>query len=196
MKTITKKEISGQSSPSQGVIPQKTLDFMPELYKNSWIEDCDIKIKEWMVKEKKREKMGLYIYGSCGTGKTYALYALYRNCVLLQFPCCIENTVELLRLFKRDFKYENESNFEYYLGYKGLLFIDDIGAEKNTEFVDETLYHLINTRNEKMLPTFFTSNLSLKELAKKNGDRLASRIAGMCEIIKLEGEDKRIKNHE
>lgn len=190
MKIITKKETEGSPLFSGG--RSNGLVCIPELYKNSWIEDCDSKIKDWMSVEKPdRKKWGLYIYGSCGTGKTYALYALFRNCILQDFPCRIKNTVELLRLFKQDFK-NNEDNFEDYLEYKGLLFIDDIGVEKNTEFVDETLYHLINIRCEKMLPTFFTSNLSIKELSQKNGDRIASRIVGMCEIVKLEGKDKRI----
>lgn len=170
------------------------INKIPEIFKDIWIDNCDKRIIDHIVKieDLLKNKIGLYLYGNCGTGKTYSLYAIYKNFRLNKIKCRIENTVELLRLFKKDFNDKYSNNFEEYLEYTGVLFIDDIGAEKNSEFVDETLYHLINTRYEKMLPTFFTSNLSLKELAEKNGDRLVSRIAGMCEILKLEGKDKRI----
>jgi DNA replication protein DnaC len=183
MKIINKSEIPEE-------LLQKIENSTPPVFREAWLESCDQKIKDWAVKEK--EKKGLYIYGACGTGKTHSLYAIRKNCIAGDVNSRIINTVELLRLFKLDFNDKHEHNFEDYLEYKGILFIDDIGAEKNSEFVDETLYHLINVRYEKMIPTCFTSNLSLKELAEKNGDRLVSRIAGMCEIIKLEGNDKRI----
>ena len=170
--------------------------YIPKLYRDAWLENCDKKIIELFNDDSKIEekvKAGLYIYGSCGTGKTFALYSIFRNCKFFRMNCRIINTVELLRLFKKDFNNPRENNFEDYLDFGGILFIDDIGAEKNSEFVDETLYHLINSRNEQMLPTFFTSNLSIKELAEKNGDRIASRIVEMCKIIELKGDDKRIK---
>ena len=185
MKIINKSEVSEE-------LLNKINKYTPPIFIDSWLENCDQKIKDWAIKEK--EKKGLYIYGACGTGKTYSLYAIRKNCLASEVNSRIINTVELLRLFKLDFNDKHEHNFENYLEYTGILFIDDIGAEKNSEFVDETLYHLINVRYEKMLPTCFTSNLSLKELAEKNGDRLVSRIAGMCEIIKLEGNDRRIES--
>ncbi len=201
-----KEEYLKEKGRSLDVGNYKNHKNLPTLYQDAWLENCNKKITDWVenllkqyeqesekIEEYKEEKEGLYIYGSAGTGKTYALYAIFRNHCLNNEYCKIINTVELLRLFKKDFKDEYEHNFEEYLEFSGVLFIDDIGAEKNTEFVDETLYHLINTRHEKMLPTFFTSNLSLKELAEKNGDRLASRIAGMCDVIELTGEDRRLK---
>lgn len=181
---------------------------IPSIYSGAWLEDCDKRITEWLEKknyfwdviwEKNPDaepttKPGLYIYGPAGTGKTHTLYALYRNQCLNNEYAKIINTVELLRLFKKDFKTE-EDNFEMYLkDEETTLYLDDLGAERNTEFVEETLYHLINVRFENQRETYFTSNLSLKELAEKSGDRLASRIAGMCDVIKLEGEDRRLRN--
>jgi len=172
---------------------EELMDKVPTNFYDAWLEDCELKVKDWVESKDKKDKYGLFIFGATGTGKTYALFSLYRNLLLQGYRSRIINVVELLRLFKKDFKYKDENNFENYLEYQGMLLIDDIGAEKNSEFVDETLYHLINTRYEEGLPTFFSSNLSLKELAEKNGDRLASRIAGMCGVVELKGEDKRLK---
>ena len=77
--------------------------------------------------------------------------------------------------------------------YPGYLIIDDIGAEKLTDFVRQTTYYLINEREMNELPLIITSNYGLEQLAEQIDDRIASRIAGMCEIVKFKGEDKRIK---
>lgn len=192
MKIINKTEI-------QELLPvqEAMLDQIPLRFKESWLEDCHNSIKQWA--ESPKDKQGLFIFGECGTGKTYSLYALYRNAVLEKVDCRIINETDLIRLFKSDFdknfdKNKNEEgHFDNYLNYKGTLFIDDVGTEKKTEFTEETLYHIINTRYENMLDTLFTSNLSPKELAERNGDRLASRIVGMCDVVELKGYDKRFE---
>lgn len=74
------------------------------------------------------------------------------------------------------------------------LCLDDLGVDKTTDWVVQTLYLIVNNRYENMLETVITSNLSLEELAERMGDdRLASRIAGMCKVVKMEGEDRRTK---
>lgn len=73
------------------------------------------------------------------------------------------------------------------------LFLDDLGVEKMTDFVYECFYQIIDFRHDHELPTFITSNYSIKQIAEKLGDRITSRIVGMCKIIKLDGEDKRLK---
>ena len=79
---------------------------------------------------------------------------------------------------------------ERYIGLE-LLFIDDLGAAKATEFVEEATYRLINTRYNDMRPSIFTSNLALSELKDAIGDRIASRLAETCTRIVLDGPDRR-----
>ena len=50
---------------------------------------------------------------------------------------------------------------------KGILMIDDIGSEKLTDWVGETFYSIINTRYEKMLPTFFQAIFLFRNWRKK-----------------------------
>ena len=74
------------------------------------------------------------------------------------------------------------------------LILDDIGTEKNTEFVDKTVYELINYRFEEELQTIFTSNYSLEIIGKNYHDRISSRIGEVCGkngIIKLMDVDYR-----
>lgn len=73
-----------------------------------------------------------------------------------------------------------------------LLIIDDIGAERVTEWVRERLVSIINTRSSNGLSTIYTSNLSLAGLADKLGDdRISSRIRGSVKEIHLAGKDNR-----
>lgn len=74
-----------------------------------------------------------------------------------------------------------------------VLFLDDIGTEKTTDWAQQTLYTIIDRRYREKLQTTITSNLSLNELSDKTGDRITSRIAEMCKIIELKGKDRRLK---
>lgn len=73
------------------------------------------------------------------------------------------------------------------------LIMDDLGAEKPTEYVRQATYYVINHREMHLLPTFITTNFSMDYLDENLDPRISSRIAGMCEIIRLEGKDRRIK---
>ena len=77
--------------------------------------------------------------------------------------------------------------------FEGWLAIDDIGAEKLTEFVRQITYYILNEREQRELPTLITSNFSLMEIDEMIDSRISSRIAGMCEVIKLSGKDRRLK---
>ena len=73
-----------------------------------------------------------------------------------------------------------------------LLIMDDIGAERVTEWVRERIVSIINTRSSNGLCTIYTSNLSLKGLTEKLGDdRISSRIKGSVTEINLLGKDNR-----
>ena len=56
----------------------------------------------------------------------------------------------------------------------------------------ETLHRIVDKRYREVLPTIVTSNSSLDELADRVGDRIPSRLAETCDIIKLEGGDRRL----
>jgi DNA replication protein DnaC len=73
-----------------------------------------------------------------------------------------------------------------------LLILDDLGAEKSSEFTIQSLYLIIDRRYSEIRPTIITSNLSLGQISEKVGDRIASRIAGMCRVVELKGRDRRL----
>jgi DNA replication protein DnaC len=72
------------------------------------------------------------------------------------------------------------------------LYVDDLGVEKASEWAIQTLYMILNDRYNDMLPTFFSSNLHLSDLASHLSQRTVSRIKEMCKVIQLNGKDRRV----
>ena len=79
-----------------------------------------------------------------------------------------------------------------------LLVLDDLGAEKTSEWVDETMNLIVNTRYNERRLTIFTSNyLDIPDDTDPNsllfriGFRMRSRLHEMCEFIEMDGADYR-----
>lgn len=135
----------------------------------------------------------LYIWGSRGTGKTHLATALVRrkDYGLLVKP---QNMLRLMR--DRFYDSKREANgIEFFVSHR-LLCIDDLGTEPLTPHTRSLLYEIIDGRwLNKKTGMIITSNFSPDDLATQlEADRIASRIAGMCKIIRLGGDDRRIKN--
>jgi len=149
--------------------------------------------KAWEAVEdfiKNNGPKGLFLFGGAGTGKTHLVTKIAQEVdmetKLIKFP-------ELIMRLKGNFdgsSYENESIIEN-LANINLLIIDDIGAEKASEWVSEIIYILIDKRYSNMKTTVITSNFTPQELAERVGDRIVSRISEMCRIIEIKTSDKR-----
>lgn len=172
--------------------------MLPKRYEGVKYEDVREDIRVLFEKMKDTRK-GIYIWGGIGSGKTHTIYALKeKTSEALKVVSMLRNTTELLRDIRTDFdrpwnmKLKEE---ETIMDLKGLLFIDDIGAEKMTEWVAETFYLILNHRYNEMLPTIFTSNFPPDQLAERIGDRIVSRIIGSSDVVKLDGEDRRLNTY-
>ena len=104
----------------------------------------------------------------------------------------MENVPELLERIRRSFNAPTQSeNFDDLADTPQLLVLDDLGAEKPSDWVRERLYTIINRRYEHCRPTIVTSNLTIDQLAKQVGSRVASRLCELCEVVELQGTDRR-----
>ena len=107
--------------------------------------------------------------------------------------------VDLFKEIRNTFNDNNrESESRVLDNYSNVPFLvlDDLGTEKITDFVRQCLYDLLDRRYGDMRETIITSNLTLQGFAEEygsHGDRLASRIAGMGEVLALSGKDRRLK---
>ena len=146
---------------------------------------------------------GLYIWGkSTGCGKTsWACKIMSHYFRKIAFTTGLENEglYIFLPTFLEDLRDNYDSkdpDFEQVLSMvKGckLLIIDDIGAERVTEWVRERMVSIINTRVSNNLATIYTSNLSPEELTEGLGDRIASRVLGSSKVVEISGGDWRME---
>jgi DNA replication protein DnaC len=72
-----------------------------------------------------------------------------------------------------------------------LLHVDDVGAEKTSEWVLEQLYAIVNARYEEQRSVVITTNLENDALTEQITARTVSRLEEMCTLLPLYGEDAR-----
>jgi len=130
----------------------------------------------------KKDK-GLYLTGNFGCGKTYLLTAMLNELAKNDKKVAIVYYPEFLRDLKENLTDSDEFNSKYNkVRNSELLLLDDIGAESVTMWSrDEILGPILQYRMENKLVTFFTSNLTIKELeehlanTQKGIDRVKAR---------------------
>lgn len=166
----------------------------PKRYEHVQYNDVPDSIRSVFDKIKETRR-GLFIHGGVGTGKTHIAYALKNKFdETANNKAHFWNTTELLRELKEDFDRpygEKKNILEQLMTSKTLIFLDDIGAEKISDWVQETFYLLINKKYNNCLPIVFTSNYTLAELNERVGERIVSRILEMCDRFKVDGVDRR-----
>ena len=75
-----------------------------------------------------------------------------------------------------------------------LLHVDDVGAEKTSEWVLEQLYTIVNTRYEHERPVVITTNLDHEQLREQIGERTVSRLIEICgDPLPMFGQDRRMQ---
>lgn len=138
----------------------------------------------------------LYLHGECGSGKTHLACMIARRVLDSGADALYVQPGKFLRRVRGKSGDEEQAEIDR-LVRMPLLVIDDLGTEKDTEYAVQILYEVINDRIMAYRNGLVvTSNLPLAELARKLGDdRLPSRLAGLCEVIKIGGEDWRLKKH-
>lgn len=111
-----------------------------------------------------KNNVGLYLHGSFGSGKSFLISALLNELhEKKKASVCMIYFPEALRTLKDD--WDNFGTKMEYFKSVDILLIDDIGAEKVTEWGrDEVLGTILQARMDNSLATFFTSNLDIKEL--------------------------------
>ena len=166
------------------------------------------KVKD-ICKKTVNDRKSVLLTGSTGCGKTHLAVSMMRHFiqssdVLLKGPSCMMDrgpdmmfvTVpDLLLQIRTCFDPKNDKTEEDLIerySWLKFLVLDDLGAEKVSEWVEATLYLLIDRRNSWDKWTIVTSNLTLPEIEQHLGARIASRLSDMT-VINMKLPDYRKK---
>ena len=145
---------------------------------------------------------GLFFVGPPGIGKTHLAVAVLRQVIRSRGAQGVfYDTRELLKLIRSTYDpvvKTTELQVLTPVMKADLLVLDDLGAEKASEWVEETLNLIVNTRYNERRPTIFTSNYEEKEdrtdpesLLVRVGFRMHSRLYEMCHFLEFDGADYR-----
>ncbi len=134
----------------------------------------------------------LYLLGGTGLGKTHLSFAIARAVAAAgRFVIYCPSQSMIDELEKEHFGHTDESLSESYLTCE-LLILDDLGTEYLSPVALSSLYTVLNGRILRRLPTVINANLTPRELEKRYGERLASRIFGCYRTLRFVGRDVRI----
>jgi len=129
----------------------------------------------------------LWLAGSVGTGKTHLAAAIMSQAAERGVLSKYVVAPDVLALIRGGYASGQAEEHIDEIKNVELLWIDDIGVEKLTEWVEETLYRVINYRMMHEKPTIFTSNIRLEDMP----GRIASRIIGEAKQVWLIASDYR-----
>lgn len=138
---------------------------------------------------------GLWLFGDTGTGKTTLAMLVSKAALEAGRSVAIYSLPKLLAHIRRT--YDTEPGGDSYLAFferltaVDLLHIDDLGAEKRSDWVLEQLYALINERYEAQRSVLVTTNLPHEQLEEQIGARTVSRLSQICDEVPLFGDDRR-----
>lgn len=154
-----------------------------------WIEELEANLERGN---------GLWLMGDTGTGKTTLAMLVSKEALKRDHTVAIYSMPKLLARIRATFDAQagEESYVDFFerLCEVDLLHLDDLGTEKQTDWVLEQLYALVNERYERQKSIVVTTNLTQEELEQQIGARTVSRLIEICgEALPLWGEDARQK---
>ncbi len=146
--------------------------------------------------------VGLLFLGPCGVGKTHLAVSLLKQVILEKGDRALfYDFRDLLKEIQDSWNSVSQSSdleVRRPVLTAEVLVLDELGANKPTDWVRDTIAHIINSRyNDKRL-TIFTSNYpdvgsrpGEETLTDRIGARLRSRLYEMCKVVEIRGKDFR-----
>lgn len=144
--------------------------------------------------EFRKQGKGLLLFGTVGTGKTYAAACIANALIDRGIPVLMTNFARIANTVGGMW----EGKQEYYdsLNKFPLLILDDLAAERKTEYMSEIVFNVIDARYRAGLPLIITTNLTAEELKHPSDisyQRTFSRLLEMCLPVEVKGKDKRLE---
>lgn len=144
--------------------------------------------------EMKKRGKGLLLYGTVGTGKTYAAACIANELISQGHPCLVTNFARITNTLQGMF--EGKQRYLDDFNRLDLLVIDDLAAERDTSYMNEMIFNVIDSRYRSGKPLIVTSNLTKADLMAPGSierQRIYSRLLEMCVPVKVKGGDRRQK---
>lgn len=159
------------------------------------------------IEPPEKERNGLIIVGSYGTGKTHLVTAISNQLIAGGIPVICMTMIDLLARIKQTFDRSDkatEADIMKIYEEVPLLVIDDIGSEQPSEWGSTKIFAIVNARYEAYMPTIVTTNYAGDELIRRmtptingrpldsrNAEKTLDRLKEMCIGIEMNWESWR-----
>lgn len=141
----------------------------------------------------KSDPYGLLLWGDVGTGKSYMAAAIANRVIDRGYTALLTDIGSIVSLMESSFD-DRRKNLDRILRYD-LLVIDDLGAQRGTEYMMEHVYAVIDGRYRSGRPMVITTNFDAKEIAANRDSerwgRIFDRILECCFPVEFRGESRR-----
>jgi DNA replication protein DnaC len=144
---------------------------------------------------------GLILMGTVGVGKTHLAVSILKGLTERGFTCLFYEFGTLLKEIQDSYNVNTKASELGVLApvlNAEILVLDELGASKPTDWVRDTMAHIINSRyNDRKLTIFTTNYLDERKKEKEEtledriGVRLRSRLFEMCRTVEMSGQDFR-----
>ena len=148
-----------------------------------YIQKCRQFTEHW--DEIREGNTGLLLYGDVGTGKTYAAACIANELLDRGIPVLMTSFPEILNTPKNDISKLAAEAQTY-----DLVIVDDLGAERDTEYATEVVYYFVDARYRSGKPMIVTTNLTPTDMQNQRDTRfrrIYDRILEMCIPFKMSG---------
>lgn len=140
------------------------------------------------------KRQGLLFWGTVGTGKSYTAACIANELLDKMIPVVMTSFVKILQNIQGN--PNEEERIMAGLNAAKLLIIDDLGAERSTDYALEKVYNIIDSRYLSGKPVILTTNMTLKEMQESEDiryRRIYDRIFEMCFPVRFAGRSWREK---
>lgn len=152
---------------------------------------CRRYVGKW--EQVKADNVGLLLYGGCGTGKTFYAACIVNALLCRGVRCRMTSFPSIVNSLQSSFS-GREDYINGLCSLPDLLVIDDLGAERSSDYMLEQVYAVIDARYQERKPLIITTNLPFGEIknpADLKYKRIYDRILEITLPIKVTGESRR-----